>query len=293
MTTRIFIGGLLFVAIFITVGYVLVNEGLLLVQEQDKPGRMQLFAAGSDGRSIENGADMFTQYCAPCHGDDGEGVPGKGPQLNPYLFTTRYPELKKANYPNSLRNFVKIAIAGGRPDYTAYWATKGETYAAPMQTWGDQFGGPLRGDQIESLTDYILGWEAEAGQPAEIVEFTAIGNDVDQELPTGDAARGKQLWDKTTLYASAKTAPCSACHSLESGQTLVGPSLAGIGTRGAETVSGQDAYTYIRHSIQLPSDYIVPGFEAANGKSLMPEGLGNDMSAQDLADLIEFLLTQQ
>jgi cytochrome c2 len=293
MITRIFIGGLLFVAIFITVGYVLVNEGLLLVQEQDRSGRMQVFAAGSDGRSIENGADMFTQYCASCHGDDGEGVPGKGPQLNPYLFTTRFPELKAANYPNSLRNFVKIAIAGGRPDYTTYWATKGETYAAPMQTWGDQFGGPLRGDQVESLTDYIMGWEAEAGQPAEIVEFTAIGDDVDQELSAGNAARGQQLWDKTTLYASTKTAPCSACHSLEPGQTLVGPSLAGIGTRGAEIVSGQDAYTYIRHSIQLPSEHIVSGFETADGRSLMPEGLGNDMSAQDLADLIEFLLTQQ
>jgi len=74
---------------------------------------------------------------------------------------------------------------------------------------------------------------------------------------------------------------------------LVGPSLASIGTRGAETVSGQDAYTYIRHAIQLPSEHIVSGFETADGRSLMPEGLGNDMSAQDLADLIEFLLTQQ
>jgi len=292
MNTRIFLGTVLFLVIFLTVGYVLLTEGMLDVQNRDNSGRMQVYKIGYDGRSIENGADLFFQYCSSCHGDKGEGVPGKGPELNPYLFTTRFPELRSANYPNSLRNFVKIAIAGGRPDYTKYWADQGQVYAAPMQTWGQSFGGPLRQDQIEYLTDYIMSWDATAGQGV-AAAFEKVGNDLTKELPAGDAARGKQLWDKTANFASGKPAPCAACHSLESGQVLVGPSMAGLGARAATTVAGQDAATYIRHSIQAPSEHIVEGGNfAINGQSLMPAGLGNDMSPQDLADLIAFLLTQ-
>ena len=292
MTTRIFIGIVLFLLVFIVVGYVLLTEGLLDVQAQDRSGRMQVVKAGQDGRSIENGAAIFYQYCSSCHGDTGEGVPGKGPQLDPYLFTTRYPELKAINYPNSLRNFVKIAIAAGRPDYTTYWANKGETYSAPMQTWSAFFGGPLRDDQIEQVTNYIMSWEATAGEAAPVVTFEKIGNDLTKELPAGDAARGKKLWDKAENFASGKPAPCSACHSLKPGETLVGPSLAGLGTRAATTVSGQDAATYVRHAIQAPSEHLVTGGNfAAGDKSLMPPNLGDDMSPQDLADLIAYLLT--
>ena len=294
MSTRIFIGVVLFLLLFVVVGYVLLTDGLLDVQAQERSGRMQVFKAGQDGRSIENGAAIFDQYCTSCHGDKGEGVPGKGPQLNPYLFTTRFPELRAANYPNSLRNFVKIATAGGRPDYSTYWANKGEIYSAPMQTWSAFFGGPLRDDQIEQVTNYIMSWEATAGEAAPVVTFEKIGNDLEQELPASDAARGQRLWDKEENFASGKPAPCSACHSLNAGETLVGPSLAGFGARAGTTVSGQDAATYARRAIQTPSEHIVPGGNfAAGANSLMPANLGNDMSPQDLADLMAYLLTLQ
>jgi cytochrome c2 len=292
MSTRIFVGALLFIVIFITIGYVLLNEGLLDVQAQDRSGRMQVYKAGQDGRNIENGAALFQEFCTSCHGDNGEGVPGKGPQLNPYLFTVRFPELRAANYPNSLRNFIKIATAGGRPDYSTYWANKGEIYAAPMQTWSQFFGGPLRDDQIEYVTDYIMAWEATAGEVTAVI-FDSIGNNLTAELPPGDAARGQQIWNKEVNLASEKVAPCAACHSLNPGETLVGPSLAGLGARAGGTVPGQDAQTYVRYAIQAPSDFIVEGGNfAAGDNSLMPANLGNDMSAQDLADLIAFLLAQ-
>jgi mono/diheme cytochrome c family protein len=291
MTTRIFLGTLLFLLIFVVVGYTLLTEGLLDVQAQESSGRMQLLKASQDARSIEAGAALFEQYCTSCHGDRGEGVPGKGSPLNPYLFTTRYPELRNLNYPNSLRNFVKLTIAAGRPDYSTYWADKGEIYSAPMQTWSAFFGGPLRDDQVENLTAYIMTWQATAGQ-AVVATFEKIGNDLAKELPAGDAARGKKLWDKEENLASGKPAPCSACHAIVPGQTIVGPSLAGLGTRGASTVPGQDAATYIRYAIQAPSDFIVTGGNfAAGDQSLMPANLGNDMSPQDLADLIAYLLT--
>lgn len=291
MTTRIFLGVLIFLALFVAVGYALLNEGLLDVQAQEGSGRMQTFQASQNARAMETGAALFGQYCTSCHGNKGEGVPGKGSELNPYLFTTRYPELKALNYPNSLKNFVKLTIAAGRPDYSTYWADKGETYTAPMQTWSAFFGGPLRDDQIEHLTVYIMSWEATAGQAA-AAAFEKAGNDLTKALPPGDAARGQKLFDKAENFASGKPAPCSACHSLKPGETLVGPSLAGIGTRGASTVAGQDAATYLRHAIQAPSEHIVTGGNfAAGDKSLMPANLGNDMSPQDLADMIAYLLT--
>ena len=292
MSTRIFIGGLLFILMFIAVGYVLLNEGLLDVQAQEGTGRMQVFKAAQDGLSIETGAAIFEQSCAICHGDKGEGVAGRGPQLNPYLFSTRFPELKAANYPNTLENFVKLTVAGGRPIFSTYWADKGEVFAENMPTWAQRFGGPLRDDQVQDVTNYILSWQASVSAQPTVVFTNAIGSDLTVELPSGDAARGEQLFNKEVNLASGKAAACSACHSLQPDVVVLGPSLAGIGARAGNTQPDQDAATYIRHSIQAPNEYLVPGepFQT-NGQSKMPANLGNDMSAQDLADLIAYLLT--
>lgn len=294
MTTRIFLGGLMFIAMFIVVGYILLNEGLLDVQAQEGSGRMQIFKSSQDGLAIERGADIFEQFCRVCHGDRGEGVPGRGPELNPYLFTTRFPELKADNYPNTLSNFLRLTIAGGRPLFSTYWADRGGVYAEHMPTWSQDFGGPLRPDRVDAVTSYILTWEAASDGGTPIAAFDAVGSDVTAELPEGDATRGAQLFNKDIPQASGKVTACSACHSLDAGTTLIGPSLNGIGTSAADTVGGQDAATYIRHSIQTPGDFIVEGatFVTADGASVMPVGLGDNMDAQDLADLIAFLLTQ-
>ncbi len=294
MSTRIFIGILLFVVLFIAIGIVLLGEGLFDVQAQEGTGRMQVFNTAQNGLSIETGAAIFDQYCDVCHGDKGEGVPGKGPELNPYLFATRFPELKAAKYPNTLENFIKLTVSAGRPAPSTYWVDAG--FVDPMPTWAQGFGGSLRDDQIQDVTNYILSWQASAG-PAQAVVFTdAIGADLTVELPPGDAAHGEQLWNKAVNLANGKPAPCSACHSLVTGQEpTTGPALEGIGARAATTVSGLDAATYIRHSIQAPGEYLVPGekFVTAEGKSVMPANLGDSMDAQDLADLIAYLLTLQ
>jgi cytochrome c2 len=211
--------------------------------------------------------------------------------LNPYLFATRWPELKAQNYPNTLENFVRLTISSGRPAPSVYWAD--EAFTDAMPTWSNRFGGPLRDDQIEYLAAYILSWEESIGAVSTPVPFEAVGADLTIELPAGDAARGQQLFDQVVNLANGRPAPCKACHSLD-GSVLLGPSLQGIAGRAGGTVSGQDAATYIRHSIQAPDEYLVPGatFVSAAGNSLMPAGLGDTMSAQDLADLIAFLLTQ-
>jgi mono/diheme cytochrome c family protein len=73
---RLFVGIATFVGILLLVGWVAVNE----------PARMEVFTLQYQGRSIENGASIFLNNCASCHGVDGKGS-GKGPALNnPMLF---------------------------------------------------------------------------------------------------------------------------------------------------------------------------------------------------------------
>ncbi len=289
LATRRIVGATVFMlATVITIGMVWLTE------EQ----RMARYEAIHKAKAIENGALIYEQYCVTCHGSQGEGVPGKGPDLNPGVFQ-HYEELKQTqNYANSLRNFIMLSIAAGRPIRSTYRSE--EIYAEPMPTWSQDFGGPLRSDQIENLVEFILNWQTAAAAPTPPPAFEAMGSDLTKPLPPGDPKRGEALWNQEVKQASGLPASCKACHSLNPGEVLVGPSLAGIATTAAQRIQASDykgqAKTpeeYIRESIQQPNAYIVDPnqFAAAPGVSKMPATLGNQMSAQDLADLIAFLMT--
>ena len=294
MTTKIFLGTLLFMIIFAATGLVLLNEGVLPDQAKNGTGRMQIETQAQAARSIESGALIFLTNCSTCHGPNGEGVPGKGPTLNPDLFTKHFPALKAAKYEGTLHDFVELTAAAGRPVPSTYAESLGG-FPAPMPTWSQQFGGPLRVDQIDDVTNFVLNWEAQAtaSQTATVPGFTAIGADLAAALPAGNPARGADLFAQKAKTASGSALPCKSCHSLQPNTVIVGPSLSNIGTAGATMEPGKTAEQYIRESIQSPSAFIVPGNPAFvnNGKSVMPAGLGNTMSAQDLADLIAYLLT--
>ncbi len=116
----------------------------------------------------------------------------------------------------------------------------------------------------------------------------AVGAALDTALPQGNADNGKNLYT---------TQGCAACHSLKPGEKIVGPSLAGIATRASETIKAPDykgkattGELYIRESIVQSGAYVVPGFP----DGVMPKDFGTArLSAQDLADLIAFLLTNK
>ena len=300
MQSKIFIGTVLFIILFVATSMILLNEGLLPSQQstatQPGTGRMQVEAQAQAGGSIEQGALLFFSNCSTCHGKNGEGVPGKGPTLNPDLFTKHYPQLKSTlgGFGGTVQDFIRLTVAAGRPIETAWAAAQGG-FPQRMPTWGQPFGGPLTMDQVETIVTYVMNWEPEAiasgAQPAP--NFKAVGSDVNATLPAGDATRGQKLFAQEEKLASGLNAPCKACHSLQPNQVIVGPSLAGIANTAATRVAGQPAEVYIRHSIQQPNEFIVPGNPAfvSNGKSVMPEGLGNAMAAQDLADLIAYLQT--
>jgi nitric oxide reductase subunit C len=117
-----------------------------------------------------------------------------------------------------------------------------------------------------------------------------------QQLPAqpGDASRGQALFQQP-LIGTNNAPGCANCHSLTPGVVLVGPSLAGIGSRATTIIARADytghaksAVDYVREAILQPNAYVAPGFQP----DVMRKTYATDLSAQELADLVAFLVTQ-
>ena len=277
MTIRVIIGTILIAATMMITAFVLVNE----------PSRMSEYEAGYLGRSIETGAVIFANNCSTCHGLNGQGIEGVAPALNTRALFDKDNDngrLKEIGWAGTVRDYVKAAVAGGRPRASVQYSS----YPNRMPTWSQEFGGPLRPDQVENVVDFVMNWEAEAMlQPLATAtpNPNAVGTDLNVELPEGDAANGELLF-KGQVNGQYT---CSACHSLTEGQTLVGPSLAGIATRAETRVEGYTAEMYIHESIVSPNAYVVDTFTAG----VMTQTFGAQMTKQDMADILAFLLTQK
>jgi mono/diheme cytochrome c family protein len=221
-------------------------------------------------RSAQNGAGIFETYCTGCHGTQGEGIPGVGPTLNSSHFFTQ--RLKEIAYTGSLRSYIESTVAAGRP--------ASSQYSAKMPTWGQEFGGPLRPDQVGDVASFILNWEKTA-----VVQPGGTAT----PLPTGASPeeRGK------ALFLGDKTG-CKACHAIDTEPTakgLVGPNLTKIGTEAATMVAGQSARDYIHDSIVNPSAFIAPNCPSGPCADVMPKDFGQKLSQQELDDLVAYLLS--
>jgi mono/diheme cytochrome c family protein len=265
--------------------------GYVAVTEQT---RMENFSKAYEARQIETGAALFENNCKSCHGDQGQGVPAKGPQLNyASMFDEKNGRVKEANFPGTADNFIRLTIAAGRPQASAKFAE----YPQRMPTWGEQYGGPLRTDQVNALTAYVMNWGKAYTNGSGVVEtpIDGAGTDITVELPTGDIKNGEKL---------AKAKACTACHI----DSNTGPawlaSMAsdgkGVGTYAIERYLAGDykgqansPELYLFESIVNPNAYIVPDQPtyANNGTSIMPPTYGAQLTRQDVADLIAYLLT--
>jgi cytochrome c553 len=99
-----------------------------------------------------------------------------------------------------------------------------------------------------------------------------------EDLPEGDASRGE------ALYTTSVAPPCVSCHVAP---FTASPDLAGYAERAEMRVVGMSAEEYSFYSIVEPERYIVEGF----GNAMYNE-YGEELSAQQVADLIAYLLTQ-
>jgi len=288
MTWRVIVGTLCFVITMILFGYVAVTE-------QD---RMATFDIAYQARQVETGGQLYELNCATCHGLDGQGT-GRAPAVNsPDLLAGKTPaRLTEAGWGGTLKDFIHTTIAGGRPQASAKFAD----YPQRMPTWSQDFGGPMRSDQVDAVVAYVLNWGLAYANATPVPQPTVVpvGTDLTVALPTGDAAAGQ---------AAVTTLGCTACHISAGGAAPVGPAWPaesdpngqGIGTRAGLRLSEAgytgDATTaeqYLFESIVSPDAYIVPGNAtyAANGKSIMPHTYSTLLDAQHMADIIAYLET--
>ncbi len=107
-------------------------------------------------------------------------------------------------------------------------------------------------------------------------------------LPTPSAAVGDPTHGESVFHEGAGVAPpCISCHQITSGGFAfsIGPNLAEIAQVAATRVTGMDAPAYIRQSIVDPSAHLAPGF-----RNIMYPHFAQDLSAQDIEDLVAFLM---
>ncbi|MGW8249039.1 MAG: c-type cytochrome [Anaerolineales bacterium] len=248
--------------------------------------RMEEFAQHQQAQAIEVGAVLFSNNCSGCHGTQGEGVLGLCPPLNDrYFFDSR---IKDVGWSGSLEDYIVATVSSGR-----LTSTRPEQYAGQgtpaMPAWSEDYGGPLREDQIRSIAAFIVNWEATAPDRGQepVLAGPPVGTDITVELPEGDPVNGEAL---------AASKACIGCHV----STTTGPawppsgSTPGIGER-AETRYTEADYTgnatsaeqYLLEAIVQPNVFVVEGFP----ENVMPGNFGQTLTAQDAADLIAYMLT--
>lgn len=144
---------------------------------------------GTDEEKLEQGARLYADNCAVCHGPNGEGRVGANiskdwPSIRPDLV-------------------VESIIINGVP-------------GSVMPAWSQENGGPLTQDQIDALVYYILSWQT-GGLPQVDLGPTATPRPAISPVPKveGDPNSGAVLYDEN----------CALCHGLE-GQGRIGATLA-------------------------------------------------------------------
>lgn len=202
-------------ATLFTLGSAIVLVAIFLTEKTD---RIPEANAATVATQLERGARDFEQYCSTCHGLAGQGAANDtgAPRLNDIVqrymtpaadgtapFDAKYGIKEKYG---TISNYVEATISSG-------------VRGTPMPAWSQTAGGPLRPDQIENITAYVLSWN---GQPPD--SAVAVAETVAAQLrPTADP-------NATPLGAGQamfQTKACVGCHVVTD-QKLVGPGLGGL-----------------------------------------------------------------
>ena len=137
---------------------------------------------------LASGQELFSQNCASCHGDLGEGG------ANPARVGDIIAPISTAEYLKTRDDqTIRAVISQGQP-------------AFGMSPFGSAFGGPLSDEQVNALVAYIRAWEANppVDLPPEVPSVpppTATGSEVYAQLcaqchgPAGEGGIGPSLSD--------------------------------------------------------------------------------------------------
>lgn len=288
MQVKVVIGTAAFMLTMIILGYAALRE----------PARLEDTTGAFVGRSTETGGMIYDNNCVACHGVEGKAEVGctdpttgeancVGLPLNNYfLLCGEQPQrLLDVGYQGTVENYILKTVSAGR--------------GAIMPAWSERFGGPMRDDQIQNVTFFVMNWgdaefcAVEPSQlewPESVHEFQEEGFPEEEppiEIVAGDPEAGAEAY---------LTYGCNACHGIpeESGAESVGPWLGDIATEGATRIDGMSAQEYVYESILYPNEFIAP--ECPNGPCTEPsQMLGSFASSmsnnpQDMADILAYLM---
>lgn len=276
MQTKVVIGTISFMLVMIILGLAALLE----------PTALERTTEALAGRVIENGAVLFNENCAECHGVDGKAQfcvdftgdekACSGLPLNHVALLCGEPSerMKQLGWNSSKSDLIFQTISAGRP-------------GTLMPTWSEKYGGPMGEHQIEQVASFILNWSEDpalCGDGAEIVTIDwpeSVG-----DLPEGDVDSGEALY---------QSSGCFACHGQldDPESALVGPWQGNIANDAADRVPGMSAEQYIYESILDPNAFIAP--DCPNGPCADPTQMRQDyggvLDEQGMADMVSFFMT--
>ncbi|MCP4356869.1 MAG: c-type cytochrome [Chloroflexi bacterium] len=294
MQVKVVIGTVAFMLTMVVLGYAALRE----------PARLEDFAGAAHGRSIETGAQIYADNCASCHGIDGTAESGTengcvdasgdpncvGLPLNDYFLLCGEPSkrLLDVGWEGTIETFVKKTVTAGR--------------GAIMPAWLNEFGGPMRPDQVNNVSNFVLNWgspefcedepvifvwpEPGPGAAAEY-QIMDITDPVVFQAQSGDPVAGEAVY-----LANG----CSGCHGLpdQEGSAALGPWLGDIAETGGSKIDGYSAQDYIYESILDQNAFISPDCPTGpcTDPSLMSGSFANSFgrNPQDMADMLAFLM---
>jgi len=164
--------------------------GDILTQEQLN-ALVQYTYEASKGGGIGVGESLFAENCSLCHGQFGEGGPNPA-RAGDIIAPISTSEYLKTRDDVTLRNI----ISNGQPNFG-------------MSPFGVEFGGPLEGEQISAIVEYMRSWETNppVDLPPDIISVTP-------SAPDEPSLSGSKI------FASI----CSSCHG-QNGEGGIGPAL--------------------------------------------------------------------
>lgn len=178
--------------------------------------RMEASSTGWESRSIETGAALFDLYCSVCHGSNAAGLdcppldetsglhggdigPGVACRLeevgwnseDPYGYVVsviqagRQYSTRPYRYPGPnrlLATATNLPVGSGTP------TPKPALPVQAMPAWSQDFGGPLRPDQISDIARYIVAFRSALPEDkAEAIAFACDEKIRPDPLPTATA----------------------------------------------------------------------------------------------------------
>jgi len=292
----------------ITIGLLatMITVAILAMYGTVEEERMLTSARSFDVRSVERGAELFDTLCKDCHGpnasgnmcpplDETSGLHGGG--VGPGV-AWRLEDLGWER--TDAYGYIYQTIEAGRTVSTRPWRWTGNRSATTggmaMPAWGQKYAGPLRPDQVQDITNYLVNFRTMI--PEDLEEAQAFAEAAPEIVLLSDAPSDEPRPDGSDPVALGawlfKNQGCVTCHTMEGVSTAeVGPELTDVATvaeariaSAAYTGSATTAMEYLHESIVEPGLFVVPEFV---GGTQMLATFGS-LPDEDLDALVAYLM---